>query len=216
MPTATVLKKNISKKQLIIIGSVIGGVALIGIIYFTYVFLTGARPSQASEDAPQNVQVVEATADKVQVKWSTPTEAVTAIQYGTEPDAASFKSLPASGSPNTQHSIDISSLEPGVTYYFQIVVGEETFNNEGSFWSFTTPKADGTGSEATSEAKLSPSPGSGSIVPTQLKQPQLLPRSHRPENRMRQIQVFVHQIAVPKFKKILALPALHRTTSNVY
>ncbi len=169
MPTATVLKKNISKKQLIIIGSVIGGVALIGIIYFTYVFLTGARPSQASEDAPQNVQVVEATADKVQVKWSTPTEAVTAIQYGTEPDAASFKSLPASGSPNTQHSIDISSLEPGVTYYFQIVVGEETFNNEGSFWSFTTPKADGTGSEATSEAKLSPSPGSGSIVPTPTK-----------------------------------------------
>lgn len=170
MQTATVLKKNLSKKQMIIIGAVIGGVALIALLYFGYIFLTGAGSTQASEDAPQNVQVVEAQADKVQVKWSTPVEAVTAIQYGTEPDPASFKTLPTSGSPNTQHSIDISSLEPGVTYYFQIRVGDETFDNEGSFWTFTTPKTDaGANSDATSEAKLSTTPSISGVLPTPTK-----------------------------------------------
>lgn len=173
MQTATVLKKNISKKQMIIIGSVIGGIALIALLYFGYIFFMGAGSAQASEDSPQNVQVVKSSSDKVQVKWSTPKEAVTAIEYGTEPDATSFKTLPASGSPNTEHSIDISSLEPGVTYYFQIRVGEETFNNEGSFWTFTTPKDDAGatpgGSTATSEAKLSPSPGTTGVVPTPTK-----------------------------------------------
>lgn len=170
MPTATVLKKNLSKKQMIIIGAVIGGVALIAASYFAYIFLSQAGSTRASEDAPQNVQVVEASADKVQIKWNTPTEAVTAIEYGTEPDPASFKSLPASGSPNTQHAIDISSLSPGVTYYFQIQVGEETFNNEGSFWTFTTPKAEGENSpEASSEATLSPSPSIAEVVPTPTK-----------------------------------------------
>lgn len=171
MQTATVLKKNISKKQMIIVGAVIGGAALIAILYFGYILFTGAGSTRASAEAPQNVQVVDATTDKVQVKWSTPTEAVTAIEYGTEPDAASFKTLPASGSPNTEHSVDISSLAPGVTYYFQIRVGEETFNNDGSFWTFTTPKTGdaGTGSEASSEAHLTPSVSTAPVVPTPTK-----------------------------------------------
>ncbi len=168
MQTATLLKKNLSKKQMIIGGAIIGGVALIALLYFGFIFFTGGASTQASEDAPQNVQVVEASGDKVKVKWSTPKESVTAIEYGTEPDSGSFKTIPASGSPNTEHSIDISSLEPGVTYFFQIRVGEEVFNNEGQFWTFTTPKAgeSGQGSEASAEAALSPSPSTTTIVPT--------------------------------------------------
>ena len=167
MKTATLLKNNLTKKQLIYIGvaASIAVLTIVGIV--VYVFVLQSPTTKASSEAPQNVQVQKPAPDKASVSWGTDTEAVTAIEYGTAPDPSKFQSLPASGSPATQHNIDLTSLEPNTTYYFQIRVGETVYDNDGQYWTFTTNAE--TATDGTQpDSSLSPT-GGVSIVPTPTK-----------------------------------------------
>lgn len=167
MKTATLLKNSLSKKQLIYIG-IAAGVAVLTIVgIVVYVFVLQSPTTQASSETPQNVQVQKAEPDKASVAWTTDTEAVSSIEYGTAPDPSKFQSLPVSGSPSTQHNVDLSALEPDTTYYFQIRLGETIYDNDGQYWTFTTnatTETDGT----QPDTAVSPS-GGVSIVPTPTK-----------------------------------------------
>ena len=166
MKTATLLKNKLSKKQLIYIG-VAAGVAVLTIVgIVVYVFILQSPTTKASSEAPQNVQVQKPSPDKASVAWSTDTETVSAIEYGTAPDPSKFQSAPVSGSPSTQHSVELSSLEPNTTYYFQIRGGETVYDNDGQYWTFTT-NAEATGDVTPSDSAIPT--GGVSVVPTPTK-----------------------------------------------
>ena len=167
MKTATLLKNNLSRKQLVYIGIAVGIAVLTIVGIVVYVFVLQSPGASASNEAPQNVQVQKSTPDTASIGFSTEGESVTAIEYGTAPDPSGFKTIPVSGSPSTQHNIDLSSLEPNTTYYFQIRVGEIVYNNDGQYWTFTTNAPEGEG-VAVPDTATSPT-GTTSVVPTPTK-----------------------------------------------
>ncbi|HRN71339.1 MAG TPA: fibronectin type III domain-containing protein, partial [Candidatus Woesebacteria bacterium] len=165
MKTATILKKNLTKKQKIIIGVVIAIPIIVGIIYGLFLLMQQtALTSRANEETPTNVVVEPGEDNTVKVQWNTGVDTSAILEYGTEANAASMNKVAISETATTNHSVDISSLEPG-TYYFQIRVGETIYDNDGLFWSFTV----GNPSAATTPEPsiISPSPEEEiSVVPT--------------------------------------------------
>ncbi len=165
MKTATMLKKRLSKKQMMIIGAVAAVPVIAAIVYGIYILLQQtAISTRANEEAPSNVIIQPSGTNQVQVSWETGTETSAVIEYGSSPDANSLTKVAISEATSRNHSVDISQLEPG-TYYFQIRIGENVYDNGGVYWSFTVPGEEETSNEATSEATISPSV-STTVVPT--------------------------------------------------
>ncbi len=137
MQIATVQNKKISSQQIKTIGFIAGiGVlvaAAIGIF-----FMVQGTSTQASEDAPQNVSIQTLDATNATVSWETGKETIAVIEYGTAADASTFNEFAFSEIETTSHSVNLSSLEPNTTYFFQIRIGDEIYDNGGSFWTITT------------------------------------------------------------------------------
>lgn len=74
------------------------------------------------------------------ITWTTDKAVQAVVLYGASP-AALLLSAPEAGAA-TDHSVVLSSLRAGQTYYFRVTVGEETFDNSGIPWSFKTPEGD--------------------------------------------------------------------------
>jgi len=74
------------------------------------------------------------------ITWTTDKAVQTVVLYGASP-AALLLSAPEAGAA-TDHSVVLSSLRAGQTYYFRVTVGEETFDNSGIPWSFKTPEGE--------------------------------------------------------------------------
>ncbi len=163
MKTATVLKKNLTKKQKIIIGVALGIPVILGIIYGLFVLLQqSAITSRASEEAPSNVVIAPTEDNKVKVQWNTGVDTSAIVEYGTTANSAAMNKVAISETATTNHSVDISELEPG-TYYFQIRVGDKVYDNDGLFWTFTIPDPNA----ETTEPSVEPSPEEAiSVVPT--------------------------------------------------
>lgn len=70
------------------------------------------------------------------ISWMSDKSTIGIVEYGTSP-AALLLRAPESES-LTSHSVVISSLKPGINYYFRIRVGEEVFDNNGIPYSFKT------------------------------------------------------------------------------
>lgn len=156
MKIATVQKNSLSKKQLTYI--MIGVAAILTIVGMTLGFFTLQRVTRASEEEPQNVSI-SPSESKATVTWQTSTQTSAIIEYGTAPDPSSFTGTAIADDSSTEHSVDVSTLEPNTTYYFQIRVGDTVYDNGGQLWSFTTAAGNGdsTPTEAPPEAEASPS-----------------------------------------------------------
>lgn len=169
MKTATVLKKKLTKRQMIMISIAVAIPVIIGIVYGVYILLQQtAITTRANEEAPANV-VIEPTEDNtVQVKWNTGVETSAILEYGSTPNAGALTKVAISETASTNHSVDINELDPG-TYYFQIRIGEKIYDNDGLFWSFTIPDKTTEQEEATDSAVLTPDV-SITIVPTPIQE----------------------------------------------
>lgn len=114
----------------IVIGIVLGLVIIVG------VFGLMTRFSKASDTAPRDVVISEVTKNSVKVAWTTDQETQGVIEYGTSATALNFFA------PETvrakQHSLDLTLLSPGTSYYFQIRISDNKFDNGGVPWTFTT------------------------------------------------------------------------------
>ena len=73
------------------------------------------------------------------ITWSTDKAVEGVVLYGASP-AALLLSAPETSSA-TDHSVVLTSLRAGQSYYFRIEVGEETFDDSGIPWSFKTAGA---------------------------------------------------------------------------
>ena len=117
--------------------------------------------TRASGEIPQSLVVSEQTENQAKITWTTEIETQGVVNYGTSPSALNFPQ-PETGK-TKQHSVDLTLLSPGTTYYFDIQVGENKYDNGGVPWTFTTKEIQKTQApvptvEAIEEVQATPEP----------------------------------------------------------
>lgn len=119
----------------IVIGLLIGGL----VIYMGFNLFSGAF-TRASDDVPRDVVVSDITQNSSKINWSTGNDTQGVIEYGTSPTALNFFAPESASGKN--HVMDLTLLSPGSAYYFQIRIGDKTYDNGGVPWTFTTKTTD--------------------------------------------------------------------------
>ncbi|PJE61804.1 hypothetical protein COU87_02655 [Candidatus Roizmanbacteria bacterium CG10_big_fil_rev_8_21_14_0_10_39_12] len=166
MQIATVQKKKISNKQLKTVGLFVGIGVLIAASIGIFFMIQG-NPTEASEEAPQNVSIQTIDPNNARVSWETGKDTIAVVEYGTTADATSFSEFAFSEVETTSHDVNLSSLEPNTTYFFQIRVGSEVYDNGGSYWTLTTPPEEEIDVSISPDPSVSTSPSpESSITPT--------------------------------------------------
>lgn len=167
MQIATVGNKHISKKNVTYLSLAL--LAILTVVGIGMTFFIFQNTTRANEEAPQNVSVAP-TGTNAKVSWQTPAESVAVIEYGTQADASTFSEFAFSENPTTNHEVDLASLQPNTTYYFQIRIGEEVYDNGGSFWSFTTNDSAATSPTLAASATAMPTAStSATLQPTPMQ-----------------------------------------------
>lgn len=118
-----------------IVTIVIGVIISIAIVFLAFSMLQNVF-TRASDVRPQDVVVSEISQNSVKVTWTTGVETQSVIEYGTSPTALNFFAPESAKTKN--HSVDLTLLSQTTTYYFQIKVGDQSFDNGGIPWTFTT------------------------------------------------------------------------------
>ncbi len=115
----------------IAIGTVIAILLLVmGFKVFQGVF------TRAADYEPRDVVISDISQNSAKLSWATGVETQGVVEYGTTPTALNFFAPEAQKIKN--HSLDLTLLSPGSTYYFQIRIGDKKYDNGGVPWTFTT------------------------------------------------------------------------------
>jgi hypothetical protein len=125
--------QNINLKKVLAIG--IGVILGVVVIFLAFTFLQGIL-TRATDVKPQDVIISGVTENSAKVTWTTDQETLSNIEYGTSPTSLTFSAPEVEKAKN--HAVDLTLLSKNTTYYFQIAVGEEKFDNGGIPWTFTT------------------------------------------------------------------------------
>src|SRR5579872_5502284 len=80
------------------------------------------------------------------ITWNTSGRAATFVKYGTDPNNLSQKSYQAGG--KRDHSVTLSDLTPGTTYYFAIMTDDQTVRQKGQFTTTGAASASATSTSA--------------------------------------------------------------------
>jgi len=132
------MKGKINLKTILVFGILI-------LVIILSVFAVGkirTMTSNASADyEPQGLVSTPATDGKsAVVSWETDKPVKASVFYGT--NMASLLLMAADSEETVSHRISLGSLKPNTTYYYKVVVDENnTFDNEGSMFSFKTTAA---------------------------------------------------------------------------
>lgn len=122
------------------------------------------KNTRAEDAAPRDVVVSEITANSSKVAWSTGQETQGVIEYGTSPTALNFFAPEATKA--TVHSVDLTLLSPGTTYYFQIRIADKKYDNGGVPWTFVTKASDGAGAKPVDQVTVAPTAPIVQATPT--------------------------------------------------
>lgn len=139
-------QKKMTKVLAIVIGSIISIFLIIG----GFKLLEGLF-LRAADLEPRDVVVSEITQSSVKITWATGQDTQGVVEYGTSPTALNF--FGPESQQTKSHSVDLTLLSPTSTYYFQIRIGDQKFDNGGVPWTFTTKNI---GSSQTSSVDLEP------------------------------------------------------------
>ena len=118
---------------------------------------------QASEKAVQITQgptISNITGNSATINWTTNTAGANHVRYRVAGSNSAWKSAYASGG-GTNHSLQLTGLEPGKTYEWQILTRDGDLRTAGQFQSAAT--ANGTAPDVNANAgaaPASPAPGS--------------------------------------------------------
>jgi len=147
--------KNIKTIIIIIILILTGVLAVVG-LNAAKNYLSGA----AGGSEPSNVRV-QADIKSAAISWQTDKEVQAVVEYGTTPASLLLRAL--ENQSVTSHSVTLSPLKSGATYYFRIKVGETIYDNNGIPFSFKTksgeqpdPAAEGATVTPTAGNQLTP------------------------------------------------------------
>lgn len=129
------MKGKINLKTILVFGILI----LVIILSVVLINKVKTMASNASADyEPQGLVSTPATDGKsAVVSWETDKEVKASVFYGT--NIASLLLMASDSEETTSHRISLGSLKPNTTYYYKVVVDENnTFDNDGSMFSFVT------------------------------------------------------------------------------
>lgn len=145
---------NLSGKvnvKLIIFVVVMILVAVLGILGLdtAKTYLSGA----AGGAEPKSVSV-SAEGNEATITWTSDVESMGIIEYGTSP--ASLLLRNPETVMTTNHSVVLTPLRSGLSYYFRIRVGDEVFDNNGIPYSFKTKEGETSDFPRVTEAPVIP------------------------------------------------------------
>ncbi len=101
---------------------------------------TMSAPRERDKDRDEAVHITEGprvlnlTAHSATIEWKTNKNAANHIRYGLNPSHPDKSKYVAGGS--KEHSLTLTGLQPGKTYYYEIMERSEEVRQRGSF---TTP-----------------------------------------------------------------------------
>lgn len=96
--------------------------------------------TRAADYEPRDVVITDIAQNSVKIGWTTGVDSQGVIEYGTTTTALNF--FAPEPQKTKTHSVDLTLLSPGSTYYFQIRIGDQKYDNGGVPWTFTTKGAD--------------------------------------------------------------------------
>lgn len=144
-------QKKITKISAIVIGAIISIFLIIG----GFKLIEGLF-TRAADLEPRDVVVSDITQSSVKVSWATGEDSQGVVEYGTSPTALNF--FGPESQKTKSHSIDLTLLSPTTTYYFQIRIGDQKFDNGGVPWAFTTKNIGDSTRQSTSTVESEPTP----------------------------------------------------------
>ena len=148
-----------SNKKLLPVG--IGILISLFLIVFGYFFMfKGIIGSRASDSVPRDAVVTEITENSAKIVWATGQETQGVIEYGTSPTSLNF--FAPESEKTMSHSVDLTLLSPSTTYYFQIRIADEKYDNSGVPWTFTTKSNSG----SADDTSVSPTAGASANFTT--------------------------------------------------
>ena len=157
---------NLERRQNLILAGIVFLTFAIPLTILAFRIAVDIRTSAKPTEEPQQVFFTNLTDSSATISWITPgAETEGFVEYGTSADsltASAFDerdTVSQAGSYKT-HSILIRNLNPETDYFYQIVVGDDTYTNAGTPYSFTTLPS--------SEGPSTPDPVSGTITPAML------------------------------------------------
>lgn len=151
---------KLSKLAAIMIGLGVSAVLLVvGLMVVSRVFL------RAGDEEPRDVVIAETTQNTAKITWTTQSDTQGVIEYGTSQTALNFFAPETKLAQN--HTVELTLLSPGSTYYFQIRIGEKKYDNNGIPWTFTTKTTGGQDltSPSPTSSKPTPTPVSSVVIP---------------------------------------------------
>lgn len=119
---------------------------IVGIGIFVLLVIIGFRiiGSRASDFQPLNVTITDISENSAKITWETGDPTLGAIKYGTTQNALNFYAPETNKDLTKTHSVELTLLSPGSTYFFEIQIADKMYGNaDGSSWSFTTKTKDG-------------------------------------------------------------------------
>jgi len=96
----------------------------------------GLKIKAQSENKPENIQIVKISEQEATIIWTTKTPSQGFINYGLSPTNLPLIQPEANSTLN--HQVNLTNLLPETKYFFVIKIGENTFDNNGQPYSFTT------------------------------------------------------------------------------
>lgn len=113
------------------------GLVIFAALVFGYFTLFGTRAADAE---PRDVIVSNIEKNSAKASWATGIDSQGIVEYGTTPTALNF--FAPEPAKTKAHTVDLTLLSPSTTYYFDIRVGDNKYDNGGVPWTFTTKGAD--------------------------------------------------------------------------
>ena len=122
-------------------------------ILLTLTLAFGLALAQTGTQAADDVQItrqptVNAQDHSAEISWGTDNLAATYVKYGTDRSNLDKESRHSGGS--RDHRVVLSELQPGTTYFYQILTNDGKVRHEGQFTTKGTQSATGSASTGTS------------------------------------------------------------------
>jgi len=135
---------NLSKRNLIV-GLVALGIGILGLFgsFFLVLRQVDFSGQSAPGEVPQQVKLTNLTENSASISWVTNDSVSGAVVYGLRPDLESNISTYDDRGGNITsnlHHVTLKNLKPGSAYYFRLVSGSASFDNQSKPYVFSTPQ----------------------------------------------------------------------------
>lgn len=124
-----------AKKVLLVLGIAIMLVGIpVGIVLYSSP--TGFSLGAKDANKPENISATVLSSQSVSITWITGKTVQGGVGYGLSTDSMTL--FTAESGPTVNHAVTLEGLAPGKTYYYVVKINNQTYDNNGSPYTFIT------------------------------------------------------------------------------